>query len=115
MAFAENPAHATAMKADAEPSIPIPQRPPAPERVGRRFPRLDGLLVLVVLLFAFLVPLFSPLITATFFLHAATGRLIAHGQYQIGVDPFAFTTQGARLDPTTTTGSTRRRRLPHLR
>ena len=47
-----------------------------------------------MLLFAFLSALF-PVYNGDFFLHAATGRLIAHGQYQIGVDPFAFTTQGA--------------------
>jgi hypothetical protein len=66
----------------------------APERTARRLRLLDGLLVFVVLLFAFLTALF-PVYNSDFFLHAATGRLIAHGQYQIGVDPFAFTTQGA--------------------
>jgi hypothetical protein len=66
----------------------------ATERTARRLRLLDGLLVLVVLLFAFLTALF-PVYNGDFFLHAATGRLIAHGQYQIGVDPFAFTTQGA--------------------
>ncbi|HBI41923.1 MAG TPA: hypothetical protein DDY78_03575 [Planctomycetales bacterium] len=66
----------------------------ATEQTARRLRLLDGLLVFVVLLFAFLTALF-PVYNSDFFLHAATGRLIAHGHYQIGVDPFAFTTQGA--------------------
>jgi hypothetical protein len=94
MAPAEDPANATAVKTTAAPSLPVPPRPPSPERKARGLRLLDGLLVLVVLLFAFLTALF-PAYNGDFFLHAATGRLIAHGQYQVGVDPFAFTTQGA--------------------
>ena len=92
MAPAEDPANATAVTNFAGSSIPIPHPPPRP--IGRRFPFLDGLLLWVVVLFAFLSALF-PAYNSDFFLHAATGRLIAHGQYQIGVDPFAFTTQDA--------------------
>ena len=94
MAPAEDSADKSAVKIDDESSIPIPQRPPTPERLDRRFRRLDGLLVLVVLLFAFLMAFF-PAYNGDFFFHAATGRLIAQGKYQVGVDPFAFTTQGA--------------------
>ena len=91
MAFAEEPRNTTAVKSLAS---SVAARPTSPERTGRRFPVLDGLLVVVVLLFAFLTALF-PVYNGDFFLDAAAGRLIAHGQYQIGVDPFAFTTQGA--------------------
>ncbi len=74
--------------------LPPPRKPPAPERAAARRRFLDGVLVAVVLAFAFLTSLF-PAHNADFFLHAATGRLIAHGQYTIGVDPFAYTTHGA--------------------
>ena len=74
--------------------LPPPRKPPAPERAAARRRFLDGVLVAVVLAFAFLTSLF-PARNADFFLHAATGRLIAHGQYTIGVDPFAYTTHGA--------------------
>jgi hypothetical protein len=74
---------------------PLAPRKPAPQRAAARRRFLDGLIVAVVLIFAFLTALF-PARNSDFFLHAATGRLIAHGQYQIGVDPFAFTTAVAR-------------------
>ncbi len=91
MASAEDHTNATAVKIATAPLTCVS---PSPERITRRLRLLDGLMVLVVLLFAFLSALF-PAYNGDFFLHAATGRLIAHGQYQIGVDPFAFTTQGA--------------------
>jgi hypothetical protein len=91
MAFAEDPTNATAVKTVAAPTTPVS---PSPERLARRLHLLDGLLVFIVLLFAFLTALF-PAYNGDFFLHAATGRLIAQGRYQFGVDPFSFTTQGA--------------------
>ncbi len=92
-----NPAAApptTIKPASASQPLPPPRQPPSPERAAARRRFLDGVLVAVVLAFAFLISLF-PAHNSDFFLHAATGRLIAHGQYQIGVDPFAYTTQGA--------------------
>ena len=62
---------------------PLPRRqPPSPETTALRLRLLDGLLVGVVLLFAFLTALF-PVYHSDFFLHAATGRLLAHGQYPL--------------------------------
>ena len=74
--------------------LPPPRKPPAPERAAARRRFLDGVLVAVVLAFAFLTSL-VPARNSDFLLHAATGRLIAHGQYSVGVDPFAYTSQGA--------------------
>jgi hypothetical protein len=45
----------------------------------------------LVLVFAFFAASFAAR-NSDLWLHLATGRLIAHGQYQIGVDPFAYTT-----------------------
>ena len=52
---------------------------------------LDGTLILAVLALA---GLFGCAIirNADMWMHLATGRLIAHGQYQFGVDPFCYTT-----------------------
>ncbi len=47
----------------------------------------------VVLVFAFLTASFA-VRNSDFWLHLATGRLIAHGEYLFGVDPFAYTTDG---------------------
>jgi tetratricopeptide (TPR) repeat protein len=74
--------------------LPPPRQPPSPELLAWRLGQLDGLLVALVLAFAFLSALF-PAHNSDFFLHAATGRLISHWQYDIGHDPFAFTTAGA--------------------
>jgi hypothetical protein len=45
----------------------------------------------LVLVFAFFAASFAAR-NSDLWLHLATGRLIAQGQYQIGVDPFAYTT-----------------------
>jgi hypothetical protein len=55
--------------------------------------RLDALLVVVVLLFAFLVASF-PVYTSDFFRQLATGRLLAQGAYPFGADPFCWSTDG---------------------
>ena len=85
-----------AQPSTVKPANDAPANPPAlpsPEMTVRRLRRLDWLLVGVVLLFAFLTALF-PVYNSDFFLHAATGRLLAHGEYSFGADPFAFTTAG---------------------
>src|SRR5262245_38435710 len=72
---------------------PAPESEPAwtAERLGRG---LDSALVAGVLLFAFLVASF-PAGNSDFFLHVASGRLLAEGKYHFGEDPFAFTSDGA--------------------
>jgi hypothetical protein len=97
-------ARSTAVKpAEGKPSTQVkplpPPRTPAPERVNPRargavLTALDVVLVALVLAFAFLTALF-PAHNSDFFLHAATGRLIAHAQYQLGHDPFSYATGGA--------------------
>jgi tetratricopeptide (TPR) repeat protein len=94
------PAPATGIQpaADTLPaSAPVPApaaRPPArppesPERFARRCRVLDGLLVALVLLFAFLVASFA-VYNSDFFRQLATGRLLAEGKYTFGADPFTW-------------------------
>jgi tetratricopeptide (TPR) repeat protein len=95
MASSEHPqtSHLT-KEAPAETPVPLP---PLPRTLAgdatkflRRRGRLDGLLVALVLLFAFLVVSF-PTINTDFFRHAAIGRLLLQGEYRFGVDPFVYT------------------------
>jgi hypothetical protein len=75
--------------------IPLPASGPgAPPATTQRWTRrvFDGLLVGVVLIFAFLTASF-PVRNSDFWLHLAAGRLLAEGRYQFGVDPFSYTTQ----------------------
>ncbi len=83
-----------APEAPAIPLPPLPQpEPSSPERFLRWVKRFDVALVIAVLALAFLIASF-PVFNSDFFLELATGRLMAHGQYQFGVDPFTFTTEG---------------------
>ncbi len=101
MATAEDPTGgakeqaATTAIQSAAPEAPIPLPPltqpaPAPARPPRSLPALDGALLGVVVLLAFLVALF-PAYNGDFFQHAAAGRLIAQGQFPFGADPFTST------------------------
>lgn len=76
---------------------PVPLPPAAPPPTGRLPSRrrrvLDGALAGVVLLFGFLAASFVAR-NGDLWQHLATGRLLARGDYQIGVDPFAYTTDG---------------------
>jgi hypothetical protein len=56
---------------------------------------LDRLLMIGVLALAFLLASL-PARNSDVWLHLASGRLLARGQYHFGVDPFAFTTHGVR-------------------
>jgi tetratricopeptide (TPR) repeat protein len=56
----------------------------------RRF--FDLVLIGMVLAFAFLAASFA-VRNSDFWLHLASGRLLAEGRYRFGVDPFAFTTE----------------------
>ncbi len=70
----------------------IPSRSPAALLVKEAV-RLDGLLVLLVLVLAGFLAAF-PVRNSDFWMHLASGRLIASGQFTPGVDPFSFTTAG---------------------
>src|SRR5947209_15409150 len=70
------PAPATEVSATAQP---------------RRWP--DAVLAALVLTFAFLAASFAAR-NSDLWLHLATGRLLAHGDYTFGTDPFAYTTPG---------------------
>src|SRR5581483_9120821 len=52
----------------------------------------DFVLIGLVLAFAFLAASFA-VRNSDFWLHLASGRLLADGRYTFGVDPFAFTTE----------------------
>src|SRR5206468_2548227 len=54
--------------------------------------RMDGVLILLVLIFAFLAASFIAR-NSDFWFHLATGRLLAQGQFSFGVDPFAYTSE----------------------
>lgn len=77
--------------------LPSPAQRPIP--LGRpEEPRdllagLDAALLIGVLLLAFLLAS-TPARNSDLWLHLSAGRLIAAGQYQFGVDPFSFTTEG---------------------
>src|SRR3954447_23702889 len=67
----------------------LPTTPPAPPAPRR----LDALLGVLVVAFAFLAASF-PARNSDFWRHLAAGRLIARGEYTFGGDPFAYTTAG---------------------
>src|SRR5436309_13755006 len=72
--------------------LPLPlSSEPLPTARSARWP--DASLAVLVVLFAFLVASF-PARNSDFWLHLATGRLLAHGAYAFGSDPFAYTTEG---------------------
>jgi hypothetical protein len=77
------------------PPRPYSQPPADDQRITVRMRRLDRLLTLAVMILAFLLASL-PAHNSDVWLHLASGRLLAHGQYSFGVDPFAFTTAGVR-------------------
>jgi hypothetical protein len=54
---------------------------------------LEAVLLALLLLLTFLTASF-PVTNSDFLMHLASGRLLAQGGYQFGVDPFTFTTEG---------------------
>jgi tetratricopeptide (TPR) repeat protein len=75
--------------------IPLPPMPPAPEATSEPAPVAAGWsafdIVLFVLLATLSVFLGSFVLTnSDFWLHVATGRALADGTHQLGVDPFSF-------------------------
>jgi tetratricopeptide (TPR) repeat protein len=99
MASAHNPSASIPIEAvpssSATPAV-VQSSPPAKrkeltaEDLGRELRRLDHYLVAVVLLLTFFVASFLAN-NSDFWMHLATGRLIAQGQYQFGADPFSYT------------------------
>jgi tetratricopeptide (TPR) repeat protein len=73
---------------------PTPRQPSSPEQFAKEMRRLDRVLVVVGCVLAFLLASF-PIRNSDYWLHAATGRLLAGGNYRFGSDPFAYTTQGS--------------------
>ncbi len=68
-----------------------PRRVATPESLALHMRRLDLILGLLVLIFAFFVASFAAR-NSDLWMHLAAGRLMAQGQYAFGADPFAFTT-----------------------
>jgi hypothetical protein len=76
------------------PSVPASTTAKEPARLlVRRLARLDWALVVGVLLLAGLLG-FCAAHFSRLWMHLAVGRLLAEGQYQFGVDPFAWGTEG---------------------
>ncbi len=78
------------------PAAERPRRARAPLTAAAfavRARRLDWVLVGLVLVLAFFLGSFA-VANTDYWLHLATGRLIAHGEYTFGTDPFAVATDG---------------------
>jgi hypothetical protein len=94
------PGDATAIQAGppAEaPDIPLPPPPTppvrkrvTPEQLAAEIARLDRVLVLMLLVLTFFLASFA-VRNHDFWMHLATGRLIAQWQYTPGSDPFSYT------------------------
>lgn len=96
----ETPVTPTGIQAAPETlaSAPVPLPPPpspaiSVERFTHMLGRLDIILVALVLFFAFLVAS-TPVINADFFRQLAVGRLVLHGEYHFGTDPFSYAGDG---------------------
>jgi hypothetical protein len=77
--------------------VPLAPLAPPPLKDPAKFRRLlvwlDVALVLLVLVFGGLAASF-PIRNSEFLMDMATGRLLSEGNYQFGVDPYTFTTEG---------------------
>ncbi len=73
--------------------VPVPVAPPDLGALARRLYRFEVVLVALLLALAFLTASY-PVTNSDFFLHLATGRLLAQGQHTFGVDPFTYTSEG---------------------
>jgi tetratricopeptide (TPR) repeat protein len=99
-AGAPAPASATAVQtAPPESSIPLPPLPAGPrerttpEQLARETGRLDRVLTVLVLGLAVVVSA-AAIRNSDFWMHLATGRLLAHGEYTLGVDPYSYMSGG---------------------
>src|SRR5438874_3419956 len=68
------------------PATPPPE-PTSPEQFTAEIARLDRTLTAIALALAFLLASFA-IRNSDFWMHLASGRLLAHGEYHFGVDPF---------------------------
>lgn len=75
------------------PTAPVKAPALSPEKFARLLGGFDAVLVVLVVGFAFLVASF-PAYNPDFFRQLACGRLLAQGDYQFGVDPFTYTSDG---------------------
>jgi tetratricopeptide (TPR) repeat protein len=81
----------------AESSIPLPpltrpaRKETSPERLAVEFRRLDWVIVGLVVILAFLLASFA-VRNSDFWIHLATGRLAANGEWNFGSNPFAYST-----------------------
>jgi tetratricopeptide (TPR) repeat protein len=71
------------------------KKPMTPESLARQALGLDRALVVVTLVLAFLLGSFAARNT-DLWLHLASGRLLAHGDYHFGHDPFTYTCPDSR-------------------
>lgn len=74
-----------------------PAAPPSPERVARQIGWLDGMLIGLLLLFAFLLGSYASR-NSDLWMHLATGRMIAQGEYSFGVDPCSYASSGTWIN-----------------
>ncbi|HWY85262.1 MAG TPA: hypothetical protein VNX28_00985, partial [Gemmataceae bacterium] len=63
--------------------------------------RMDILLLMLLLLLAFLIGSFAAA-NSDVWLHLASGRLVAQGEWTIGVDPFSFASEATATHPAVT-------------
>jgi tetratricopeptide (TPR) repeat protein len=70
-----------------------PRPDPAAERAARMMIGLEWVMVPVVLALGFMLASFA-VRNSEFWMHLATGRLIAEGKYEFGKDPYSFATEG---------------------
>jgi hypothetical protein len=69
------------------PGTPEAQAPPRRERPPHRFPGLDGALAVLILTLGGFLASFAA-VNSDLWTHLAAGRLVAHGQFPFGTDPF---------------------------
>lgn len=81
--------HIQTEKTPLEPQSVAQSAPTSEARQAGLLPILDGVLIAMLLILAF-TSAFYPVRNADFFLHAASGRLLAQGGYEFGVDPFTL-------------------------
>lgn len=77
------------------PASPVkaPPEPATPEQLARSAARLDAILAVMVVLFAFVLACF-PAYNSDILQQLAVGRLVASGSYPFGSDPFSYAADG---------------------
>jgi hypothetical protein len=80
------------------PPVATPTVPIAAEKPPAGLERIDIVLTALLLIFTFLISSFAAT-NSDVWMHLASGRRIAQGEWTIGVDPFAFTTEATTSRP----------------